>query len=166
MAGAPVVRPFAWGDVPAITAIYAHYVATSTATFDTRAPSESDMADKFGRLVEAGYPVLVAERGGTLVGYAYASAYRPRPAYDLTCEDTVYCAPDAVGQGVGRALLGALVERCRADGRRQMIAVICDETGASVALHEAFGFRVAGRFPAIGRKFDRWLDVVHMQLAL
>lgn len=160
------IRPFAWADVPAITEIYGHYVATTTSTFDTVPPSEADMAEKFGRITQAGYPVLIAERGGRVAGYAYASVYRPRPAYDLTCENTVYCAPDAVGQGVGRALLSALIERCRADGRKQMIAVISDETGASAGLHAALGFQVAGRYPAIGRKFDRWLDVVHMQLAL
>jgi L-amino acid N-acyltransferase YncA len=94
------IRPFAWSDVPAITAIYRHYVEHSTATFDLEAPGEAFMAEKFGHLVELGHPALVAEgTDGRLLGYGYASIYRPRPAYRFTCENSVYCgfgadAPD------------------------------------------------------------------------
>jgi phosphinothricin acetyltransferase len=161
------IRPFTWGDVPAMTAVYRHYVENSTATFDTSPPSETAMASqKFGPMVEAGHPLLVAERDGRLLGYAYASVYRPRPAYRFTCEDTVYCAPDALGQGVGTALLARVIDEARAFGFRQMIGVITAESEGSIRLHERLGFRVVGTYEAVGFKFDRWLDIVHMQQAL
>lgn len=160
------IRPFAWRDVPAITAIYAHYVRTSVATFDTEAPGETAMADKFGHMADLGHPVIVAEQEGALLGYAYASTFRPRPAYRFTCEDTVYLAPQAIGRGLGSALMANLIARAQAFGFRQMVAVITAETDASVRLHEKHGFRLLGTYPQLGYKFDRWLDIVHMQRAL
>jgi phosphinothricin acetyltransferase len=161
-----ILRPFTWRDVPAITGIYAHYVETSVATFDLEAPGEAAMAAKFGHMVELGHPLIVAEMAGQVVGYAYASTYRPRPAYRFTCEDTVYLAPEAVGQGLGKKLLSAVIAEARAFGFKQMIAVITAEGEASIALHEKLGFAHIGRHPGLGLKFERWLDVVHMQLAL
>jgi L-amino acid N-acyltransferase YncA len=162
------IRPFAWGDIPQITAIYRHYVLNSTATFDTEPPTETAMAvGKFGPMVELGHPLYVAENaGGDILGYAYASTYRPRPAYRFTCEDTVYCAPDAQGQGVGTALMETIIDRARAFGFRQMIGVITAESTGSIRLHEKLGFREVGRYEAVGFKFDRWLDIVHLQRAL
>jgi phosphinothricin acetyltransferase len=161
------LRPFAWSDVPAITAIYRHYVEHSTATFDLTAPGEAALAEKFGYMVEQGHPVLAAEdAGGALAGYAYASVYRPRPAYRFTCENSVYCAPGATGRGVGRALMERLLSEARGFGFRQMIAVITAESAASIRLHERLGFAVVGRHAEVGFKFDRWLDIVHMQKAL
>ena len=160
------LRPFAWGDVPAITAIYKHYVETSTATFDLDAPGPTYIAEKFGHMVEAGHPVVVAERAGELIGYAYASTYRPRPAYRFTCEDSIYLRADATGLGLGRTLLAELIAQSQAFGFKQMIAVITAESAASIALHEKFGFATVGRHTALGLKFDKWLDVVHMQKAL
>jgi phosphinothricin acetyltransferase len=162
----PTLRPFAWSDVPAITALYRHYVAHSTATFDLDAPGEAALAEKFGHMVELGHPVLVAEAGGAVRGYAYASLYRPRPAYRFACENSVYCAPDATGQGLGRRLMERLILESRAFGFTQMIAVITGESAASIRLHERLGFALVGRHPAVGFKFGRWLDVVHMQKAL
>lgn len=170
LSGAPLsdfaIRSFAWSDVPAITAIYRHYVEHSTATFDLEAPGETFMADKFGHMVDLGHPVIVAERDGKLLGYGYASVYRPRPAYRFACENTVYCAPDAHRQGIGTALLEDVIDRARAFGFKQMIAVITAEGAGSIRLHEKLGFREVGRHPAVGFKFDRWLDIVHMQKAL
>lgn len=160
------LRPFAWGDIPAISAIYRHYVEHSTATFDLEAPGPTYMAEKFGHMTEAGHPVIVAERAGDLIGYAYASTYRPRPAYRFTCENSIYLRPDATGLGLGRTLLGELITRSQAFGFKQMIAVITAESAASIALHEKFGFYTVGRHQALGLKFDRWLDVIHMQKAL
>ena len=161
-----VIRNFAWGDVPAITAIYGHYVRNSVATFDTEPPGETFIADKFGHMVELGHPVIVAESGGNTVGYAYASVFRPRPGYRFTCEDTVYLAPEMLGQGIGSLLLSEVITRAKTFGFRQMIAVIADEIGASVKLHERHGFRVLGRFPDLGFKFDRWIGIIHMQKTL
>ncbi|HVX82429.1 MAG TPA: GNAT family N-acetyltransferase [Devosiaceae bacterium] len=166
MPDAPLIRTFAWGDVPAITAIYAHYVRSSVATFDLEAPGEAYIAEKWGSMIEAGHPAIVAEREGKLVGFAYASVYRTRPGYRFTCEDTVYIAPDFVGQGIGSALLDEVIHRAGAFGFRQMIGVIADEIEASVKLHEKHGFAVLGRFPALGYKFDRWIGVIHMQREL
>lgn len=160
------IRPFNWTDVPGITATYRHYVEYSTATFDLEAPGETFIAEKFGHMVELGHPVLVAEEEGRLLGYAYASVYRPRPAYRFTCEDTVYCAPEAQRRGVGSALLQAVIEQSRAFGFRQMIGVITAESAGSIRLHEKLGFRIVGRHEALGYKFDRWLDIVHMQRTL
>jgi phosphinothricin acetyltransferase len=161
-----ILRPFGWQDVPAITAIYAHYVNTSVATFDTEAPGETYIADKFGHMAEAGHPVIVAERDGKTLGYAYASTFRPRYAYRFTCEDTLYLDPEAVGQGVGSALLGKLIEHSQAFGFRQMVAVITAGNPASIKLHEKHGFSTMGTYPELGFKFDRWLDIVHMQRRL
>ena len=161
-----ILRPFAWCDIPAITDIYRHYVEHSTATFDLDAPGPTYMAEKFGHMIEAGHPVVSAERDGELVGYAYASTYRPRPAYRFTCEDSIYLHPDAIGKGLGKVLLGELISQSQAFGFKQMIAVITAESAASIALHEKFGFDTVGRHAALGLKFDRWLDVIHMQKAL
>ena len=160
------LRAFTWADVPAITAIYRHAVEHSTATFDLEAPGEAAMADKFGKMVEAGHPVIMAERDGDVVGYAYASTYRPRPAYRVTCEDSIYLREDARGAGLGRQLLAQLITESRAFGFRQMIAVITAEGANSVRLHERLGFAHVGRHTGLGFKFDRWLDIVHMQLDL
>jgi L-amino acid N-acyltransferase YncA len=162
-----ILRPFEWRDVPAIAAIYKHYVENSVATFDLTPPGETFMAEKFGHMLELGHPIVMAEgAGGKLVGYSYASVYRPRPAYRFTCEDSVYCAPDEQGKGLGRAMLTEVIRQSKAFGFKQMIAVITAEGAGSVRLHEKLGFRHIGRHEALGYKFDRWLDIVHMQLAL
>ncbi|WP_244606602.1 GNAT family N-acetyltransferase [Arsenicitalea aurantiaca] len=166
MSADPILRPFAWHDVPAISAIYAHHVVHGVATFDTEVPSEAMMAHKFGTMIDLGHPVIVAERDGVLVGYAYASTYRPRFAYRFTCEDSVYLAPDATRQGIGNLLLGKLIAESRAFGFNQMLAVITGGTAASIRLHEKHGFRTIGHYPELGFKFDRWHDIVHMQLGL
>ena len=161
-----IFRNFVWSDVPAITAIYRHAVETSVATFDTEAPGETFMADKFGHMLELGHPVIIAEQDERTIGYAYASTYRPRPAYRFTAEDSIYLAPEAQGQGLGGQLLGRLLDNGRAFGFRQILAVITAERANSIRLHEKHGFRLIGRYEALGFKFDRWLDIVHMQRAL
>lgn len=161
-----LLRPFGWADIPAITAIYSHYVHNTAITFDTDAPSESAMAEKFGHLLALGHPLIVAEVAGEVVGYAYASFYRPRAAYRFTCEDSIYLHPDAKGRGIGKALLTQLLAQSKAFGFKQVIAVITADTANSIAIHEKFGFRHVGRYDAVGYKFDRWHDIVHLQLAL
>ncbi|GHA24119.1 phosphinothricin acetyltransferase [Devosia pacifica] len=166
MASRVVLNAFSWEHVPAITTLYRHYVETSVATFDLEPPGERAMADKFGAMVEAGHPVIVLEVDGALRGYAYASTYRPRPAYRFTCEDSIYIHPEAVGQGHGTLLLDALIEQSRTAGFKQMIAVITAGSSGSIALHERFGFHHIGRHEKLGYKFDSWHDIVHMQRAL
>lgn len=162
-----LLRPFSWSDVPAITAIYRHYVYHSVATFDLDAPGETFFAEKFGHMLELGHPIVIAQgQDGAVLGYSYASVYRPRPAYRFTCENSVYCAPDAQGRGLGRAMMEAVIEQSRAFGFKQMIAVITAEGTGSIRLHEKLGFRHIGLHEKLGFKFDRWLDIVHMQKAL
>ena len=161
------IRPAADADIPAITAIYAHAVRHGTASFELQAPDEAEMARRRSALVAGGYPYLVAERGQDLLGYAYAGAYRTRPAYRSTVEDSVYVAPAAHGQGVGRALLSALIAECEARDYRLMIAVIGDRASTgSIKLHEALGFTHVGALEPVGYKHGRWLATMLMQRVL
>ena len=151
-------------DLDAITAVYAAEVVHGTASFELDPPDRDEMARRREAVLAAGYPYLVAELDGVLVGYAYAGAYRPRPAYASTAEVSVYVAASARRRGVGGTLLGALVERCVAAGLRQLVAVIGDSGHeASIALHARNGFRRVGTLLSVGYKHDRWLDSVLMQ---
>ena len=154
-------------DVPAITAIYAPNVLHGRASFELDAPDEPEMARRRAALLGQGYPYLVAEENGQVVGYAYASAYRTRPAYRFTVENSVYVAANRHRTGTGRALLTALLARCEQAGFRLMVAVIGDsENAGSIGLHRAAGFAMVGVIPAIGWKHDRWVDTVIMSRAL
>jgi phosphinothricin acetyltransferase len=155
------------GDIEAITAIYAHYVRHGLASFEIDPPDEREMARRHAGVVALGFPYFVAEIDGLVAGYAYAGPYRTRPAYRYTVEDSVYIHHAYAGRGIGSALLPALIAACEAAGCRQMIAVIGDSANhASIRLHERFGFARAGLLPAVGWKFERWVDSVLMQRAL
>lgn len=159
-----VIRDATESDMPAIQAIYAHHVLHGIATFENVPPDAQEMLLRFRRISEQGMPYLAACREDKVVGYCYASTYRPRHAYRFTVEDTVYLAPDAQGKGVGRRLLQALIERCAAGPWRQMVAVISGEgSEASIALHRKLGFTAAGTLHAVGHKHGRWIDTVLMQ---
>ena len=163
------IRPATPADIPAIAAIYGDAVLNGTASWEIEPPDEAELQRRFEAIHSGGYPYLAAERDGVLLGYAYASAYRPRPAYRATVENSIYITADAQGSGVGSALLNALMEECAARGFRQMIAVIGDGTGASVGsrrLHERAGFRLIGVAEKIGFKHGRWLDQMLMQKEL
>lgn len=162
-----LIRSASTADLPAITAIYAHHVAQGTGSFELEPPSLAEMQARFAAITAAGFPYLVAEAEGEVLGYAYANHFRTRPAYRFTVEDSIYVAPAALGRGVGRALLEALIAACTAAGKRQMLAVIGDAANAgSIALHRACGFTDAGRFRDVGWKFGQWRDIVLMQRAL
>ncbi|MEQ8604646.1 MAG: N-acetyltransferase family protein [Marivibrio sp.] len=162
---APLVRDAVEADLSAITEIYAAEVRTGLASFELEPPPLEEMARRRGDLIAQGFPYLSAELDGRVAGYAYAGPYRPRPAYRFTVENSIYVAAWARRRGVARALLEALIARCEAMGKRQMMAVISGGP-ASVALHVAAGFEHAGRARAVGWKFERWVDVVTMQRAL
>ena len=164
-ASAPFVRDSRDEDVPAIAEIYADEVRTGPASFELEPPSAEEMARRRGDLLAQGFPYLTAEIDGEVAGYAYAGAYRPRAAYRFTVENSIYVARWARRRGVARALLAALIARCEAMGKRQMMAVISGGD-ASVALHAAAGFVHAGTARAVGWKGDRWVDVTTMQRAL
>lgn len=161
------LRPSTDADLPALAAIYGHNVLHGTGTFELEAPDAEEMGRRRAAVLANGLPWIVAERDGRVLGYAYANVFRPRRAYRFCVEDSIYLAPDAQGQGLGRLLLAELVAQCTARGCTQMLAVIGDSANAgSIGLHRALGFVDCGRFEAAGWKFDRWLDVVLMQRAL
>lgn len=155
-------------DIAAITAIYAHHVRTGTGTFEEVPPDTAEMAARLARVQGSGCAWLIAENeAGEVVGYAYYTQIRDRSAYRFTAEDSVYVREDQRGQGVGKALVAALIERAEARGFRQMVAVIGDsENAGSIGLHLSLGFRRAGVLKSAGLKFGRWLDVVYMQRPL
>jgi phosphinothricin acetyltransferase len=162
-----LVRPSRDTDLPAIARIYGHAVAHSTGTFETEVPDEVEMARRRTEVMARGWPWLVAERHGSVLGFAYANAFRPRQAYRFCLEDSIYLDPPARGQGTGRLLLAELLAQCEARGARQMLAVIGDSANAgSIGAHRACGFEHAGALKSAGWKFDRWLDVVVMQRPL
>ncbi len=162
-----LLRPSSESDLDGITEIYAHAVMNGTASFELDPPDRAEMARRRAAILEGGYPYLVAEGSGAIVGYAYAGAYRTRPAYRSTVEDSIYVAPSAQGQGVGRALLAALIEACEAQDFRLMVAVIGDEDShGSIALHRSLGFEPVGILKGIGYKHGRWLSTVLMQRPL
>jgi L-amino acid N-acyltransferase YncA len=163
----PSVRIASLSDLDAIAEIYAHYVATSVATFELDAPDRAEWARRFDAITDAGLPFLVTARDGALAGYAYCAPWKTRPAYRATVEDSVYVAPWAVGRGCGTELMSALLEACRGAGLREIIAVIAD-TGdpASVELHHRFGFVDAGRLTGVGHKHERWIDTLLLQCTL
>lgn len=161
------IRPARPSDIPAITRIYAHAVKQGTASFELEAPDETEMTGRMKAILDGGFPYIVAEIGGMVAGYAYASFYRTRPAYRFTVENSVYVAPDSHRRGVGKVLLQKLIEECTARGFRLMVAVIGDsKQAASIGVHKACGFTHDGIIPNIGYKFGRWLDTVLMHLPL
>jgi phosphinothricin acetyltransferase len=161
------IRAASAADAGAIGAIYGHHVLTGFGTFEETPPAEAEIARRIAAVVALGLPYLAAEDGGQVVGFAYAAPFRPRAAYRYTCEDSVYVAPHAIGRGVGKALLTAIIETCEAMGLRQMVAGIGDSgNAASLALHRSLGFEQSGLSRAIGFKHGRWVDVVWMQRPL
>ncbi|GAA4341473.1 GNAT family N-acetyltransferase [Pigmentiphaga soli] len=161
------VRDATPADMPAIRAIYAHYVLNGLATFEEVPPSADEMAARREAVLAAGLPYLAAELDGRVVGYSYATAYRARSAYRFTIEDSVYVGYGLSGRGIGSALLAELIARCERGPWRQMLAVIGDSANAgSIALHRRLGFQPAGTLRAVGFKLGRWVDTVLMQRAL
>lgn len=163
-----IIRDCTEADIPAVTAIYGHYVRTSLATFEEIAPSVSEMSQRRADLLASGLPFLVAtDLRSRVLGFAYAAFYRPRTAYRFTLEDSIYVAAEATRRGIGRELLTRLIEQCAAAGFRQIVAVIGDTANAaSIGLHEACGYARIGVQPAVGFKLGRWVDGVIMQRVL
>lgn len=161
------LRPATPADLAAVAAILAFYVTNTVATFEEDPPDVAQWRQRLGDLTERKLPFVVAETGGTIAGYAYASPWRPKPAYRHTVEDSVYLAPGQRGRGLGRLLLESLLAGCADAGVRQVIAVIADSgEPASMALHRACGFTDAGRLSRVGYKHGRWIDTVLLQREL
>jgi L-amino acid N-acyltransferase YncA len=161
-----VVREAADTDLSAIQRIYAHHVTHSLATFEEVPPSTEEMSARRASVISSGLPYLVAMQGGEVVGYSYAAKFHSRAAYRYTIENSIYVSNSFLGQGIGKALLGALISRCEAGPWRQMIALIGDSNLASIRLHGGHGFNMVGTLESVGFKFGHWVDVVFMQRGL
>ena len=161
------IRPAVEADLSSITGIYEHAVRYGTATFELIPPDLAEMTRRYRALADGGFPYFVATQGHDVVGYAYAGAYRPRPAYRFTVENSIYLRPDVHRRGIGLKLLLRLIAESEARGYRQMIAVIGDSANAgSIGVHARTGFQMIGTHPSVGFKFGRWLDTVMMQRSL
>lgn len=162
------VRPALPGDLPAVAAILEPYVTGTAVTFDEDPPSLDAWASRFADLSARGLPFLVAEEEGAVVGYAYATPWRPKAAYRYTVEDTVYLAPEAQGRGVGTRLLSALLDACSLAGVRQVVAVVAEDPAAagSLPLHRRFGFEVVGVLRDVGVKHGRSVSTMLLQRSL
>jgi phosphinothricin acetyltransferase len=162
-----IIRAATDADAEALAEIYDHHVRTGFGSFELEPPGVTWMNAKRRDVQAHGLPFVVAELGRRVLGYAYAAPFRPRPGYRYTAEDSVYVAPDAVGRGVGRATLAAVLDQCAARGLRQVVAVIGDSgNAASIGLHRALGFQDAGVLRDVGFKHGRWVDIVFMQKPL
>lgn len=155
-------------DLPHVRAIYNHYVANSTVTFDEEPQSLAEMRAKFRHTEKLGYPWIVAvSPNGEVLGYATVAPWKQKAAYRYTVENSIYLSAGATGKGLGTALLGELLERAKAAGIKEVVAVIADRGAeSSIAMHERFGFREVGRMGKVGFKFGRWLGTVLMQKSL
>ncbi|WP_374522266.1 N-acetyltransferase family protein [Hydrogenophaga sp.] len=164
----PTIRPSHDGDLPAIARIYGHHVLHGTGTFETTAPTEAEMATRRADVLGKGLPWLVVEGDdGQVLGFAYGNWFKPRPAYRFSVEDSIYLAPEAAGQGLGRALLAELLAALERGGIRKVMAVIGDSANAgSIGVHRALGFEHVGTVKSCGWKFNRWLDIVLMEKTL
>jgi len=171
----PLQVPFAYeirdatlADMPHVRAIYNHYVANSTVTFDEDALTLREMREKFESARKMGMPFLVAvSPGADVLGYAYVAPWKPKRAYRFTVESSIYLGPAATGKGLGNALMAELIARSKAAGLKEIVAVIADKgADASIRLHEKFGFKEIGRMGRVGYKFDRWLGTVLLQKSL
>jgi L-amino acid N-acyltransferase YncA len=162
-----IIRDAQAEDMADVQRIYAHHVLHGTATFEETPPTVQEMRERREKVLEQGMPYLLAELNNRVVGYCYASLYRPRIAYRYTIEDSIYLEDGQSGKGLGKALLSALIERCEQGPWRQMIAVIAGhDNQGSIGLHRGLGFAHVGTQASTGFKFNQWIDVVFMQRAL
>ncbi len=161
------IRDVTPADIPAIHKIYEQQVLHGVSSWEDKPPSEAEMLRRCEAIRKDGYPYRVAVNGERLIGYACASAYRPRIGYRYVVENSIYVAEEARGSGIARLLMEDLIHLCTEQGYRQMIAIVGDsDNHASLKFHEKMGFRQVGTLPSIGYKFGRWLDSVILQLEL
>ncbi|NQJ22049.1 N-acetyltransferase [Streptococcus suis] len=152
-------------DAADLVAIYAPYVETTAITFETEVPSVADFAGRIEKTLEK-FPYLVAEEEGQIVGYAYASTYYARAAYDWTVELSVYVSREVRGKGIGSLLYDAIEEDLKARGFKNFLACIALPNPASLALHKKRGYEQVAHFKNVGYKFDTWHDIVWLQKSL
>ena len=153
-------------DAEAIIAIYNHFIANTTISFEEEPVSAAAMRQRIADVRDGGLPWIVAQVDGKVAGYAYATKWRVRPAYRYAVESSVYLSGDFSGRGLGSALYADLIARLRAAEIHLVIGGIALPNPASVALHEKMGYEKVAHFSEVGRKFDRWIDVGYWQLKL
>lgn len=166
MSSPRIIRPVTGDDAGAICSIYNHYVSATTISFEEEPVTPSEMAQRIADVLAARLPWLAMVEGDKLIGYAYATKWRVRPAYRTSVETSVYLDPECAGQGAGTLLYRALLDDLRGRGLHLAIAGIAQPNAASVRLHEKLGFRKVAHFSEVGRKFDRWVDVGYWELKL
>lgn len=162
----PTIRPAEHTDLPAILAIYNDAVLNSTAAYDIEPSTLEQRTAWFEERARQGFPVVVAEVDGAVIGFGGYGKFREKPGYRFTVEHTVYVAPDRRGRGIGRALLAELIGRARAQGMHAMVGGIDSENAGSLRFHLALGFVEVARFREVGHKFGRWLDIIFVELIL
>jgi L-amino acid N-acyltransferase YncA len=162
------IRPAERPDLPHIREIYNHYVRNSTVTFDETPMTLAALRKRFDKVSQLGMPFIVAENpAGQILGYAYVYPWKEKAAYRFTVENSIYLGPASTGKGLGKVLLGELIDRSRAAGIKEIIAVIADRgADASIGMHKQYGFKQIGHMGKVGFKFDRWLGTVLMQKSL
>lgn len=164
------VRPALEADLPAIREIYNAAVATTTASWDLAPETAQTRLDWWRQRTAGGWPVLVAETtgdgAGQVVGWATMGPFRPKAGYAATAEHTIYVRDGHRGLGIGRTLLGAIVDQARDRGLHALVGGLDATNAASLHFHRALGFEVVGTLPEVGRKFDRWLDLTFCVLLL
>jgi len=153
-------------DAAAIASIYSTFVMASAATMELMAPDAEEIARRMAEVREKGLPYLVAIMEGEVVGFGYASPFRPREGYRFTVEDSIYVHPERLGRGIGRMLLEAVIEASRKAGCKHVIAVVGGDNRASMAMHHAAGFALVGVLQGAGWKFDKPQDITLMQRVL
>ncbi len=158
-----MIRPLNLNDTEALLDIYNYYVLNSIVTFDDEVLSLKTFKDKITR-ISADYPFIVFEEHNEILGYAYGSRWRPKPAYKYTVESTVYVKHDVLGKQVGTKLYKALLSQLKEQNYHIVLGGLTLPNDASVKLHEKFGFKQVAHFKEVGQKFDKWLDVGFWQL--
>ena len=154
-------------DMGSITAIYYHEVLKGISSWEEKPPDQDEMDQRRKKIQDGGYPYLTAYLGNKLIGYTYASPYRPRSGYRYTVESSIYISQNLRRRGLGQLLMANLIETCTNKGFRQMLAVIGDSNNImSINFHLKLGFKKIATINSIGFKFERWLDSVVMQLPL
>jgi L-amino acid N-acyltransferase YncA len=156
------IRPAVAADAAACAEVYSPYVTGTSISFEIAPPAPEQFMERMAE-AQAAHEWLVAARDGLVVGYAYAHRFAERAAYRWSCETSIYVASEVRGQGVGRALYGALLERLAALGYRRAFAGVTLPNEASIGLHRDFGFRDAGCYDRVGWKHGAWHDVAWLQ---
>jgi phosphinothricin acetyltransferase len=161
-----IIRPAVAEDISDIAAIYNHEIANSTATFDLEPPTDAYWEQRLAGEDEGDHLLVAVDTDDDVVGYAYSWSYRPRPAYALTRETSIYLDPSVRGRGIGRLLYPALLDTMAKSGVHTAVALVALPNPGSVGLHRACGFEHVGTMREVGFKFDRWVDVEWYQKLL